>query len=95
MISLGLVPPLKACESYLELVEAQNTSLLREIPGHLGYRITPAITYAYFGGMHSFVDIHHECVEMNAAFTRYGRWEGIVKQVHEHRLPSPNITIQV
>ena len=95
MISLASAPPLKAYESYLELVEAQNTSLPREIPGHLGYRITPAMTHAYFGGMYSLVDIDHKCVEMNSAFTRYGRGERVVEQVHEHGLPSPNVSIQV
>jgi hypothetical protein len=53
------------------------------------------MTHAYFGGMHSFMDIDHECVEMNPAFTRYGRREGVVEQVHEHGLPSPNVSIQI
>lgn len=95
MISLAPAPPLKACESYLELIEAQNTGLLREISSHLGYRITSAMTHGNFGGMHSFVDIDHKCVEMNSAFTRYGRGEGVVEQIHEHGLSSSDVSIQV
>lgn len=79
MISFVPSPPLKACEPYLELVEAQNTSLLGEIMGHPGNRITPTVTHAYFGSMHSFVNVDHERVEMNSAFTCYGRWEGVVE----------------
>jgi hypothetical protein len=86
------------CISYicdLELVKTQDTGLLREILGHFGYRIAPATTHGYFGGMYPFMDIDHECVEMNSAFTRYRRGKGVIEQVHEHGLPGPNVPIEV
>jgi len=79
MMNLIPTPPLSACESYLELVEAQNVGFLREIPSHLGYRVAPTTTHGNFGGMYSLVNIDHECVEMNPAFTSYGRWKSVVE----------------
>ena len=87
--------PSRATESHLEFVKAKDTGFLREIPSHHGYRITPAATHCDFCGVDSFVDINHECMEVDSAFTCYGRREGVVKQIHEHRLPSPDVSIQV
>lgn len=85
----------KAGESHLEFVKTKNACFLREVPSHLGYGVTPAATHGNFCSMDSLVDVNHECMEVDSAFTCYGRREGVVKQIHEHRLPGPDVSIEV
>ena len=41
------------------------------------------------------MDVDHEGVEMYASFARNRRGKGLVKQIHEHGLPSSNVAIKV
>ena len=85
----------KVVEHYLEFVETKDIGFLRKITSHPGYRVTTAGTHGDFCAMDSFVDVNHECMEVDSAFTCYGRREGVVKQIHEHRLPGPDVSVEV
>jgi hypothetical protein len=45
--------------------------------------------------MEPFVDVYHKSMEMDAAFTFQGRWEGLVEEVHKHRFTGSDIAIKV
>lgn len=64
---------------YLKLIEAENVGLTSEVTRNRYDWVPAFVSHCDLGCMQSFMNVYHECVEMDASFAVQVRGQGIVK----------------
>jgi hypothetical protein len=78
----------------LKFIKAEHTRPFRNVRHHKRDRIE-IVSVSHLHHMQSFVNILHEIVKMYPRLRGDVRGKRIVKEIHQHRLPTSNIAMHI
>ena len=82
--------------SNLKLIEAEDSGLVRQIPRYWQNWVQETRTSRWcFHSMYTLMYINHECMKMGTSLSLDIVRESIVKEIHQHALSGPDISVQV